>query len=120
MHEDSVMRYFIGFVVLVALLAGPAGGVARAASIEDLVNLRANGVSDDVLIALIQTDGSIFHLSSNDILTLRKRGLSNDVVLAMLQTARPAQASIPSVGPAQDLTQPRRGAGNRSERFPSD
>ena len=45
------------------------------------------GLSDEVLIALIETDGSTFQLSANDILQLHKAGLSNAVILAMQKTA---------------------------------
>lgn len=70
------------------LLAGPLSRPAVAVSVEDLVNLKANGLSDEVLVALIETDGSVFNLSPEDVLALHRRGLSERVLLAMIATAK--------------------------------
>jgi hypothetical protein len=73
------------------LLTSPLlGGTAGAVSVDELFNLKANGLSDDVLVALIEADGSVFHLSSDDVLALHKRGLGERVILAMLASARRA------------------------------
>lgn len=99
-----------------AVLLGPAAGRASATTIEDLVKLKANKtspVSDDVLIALIESDGSIFHLTADDILPLKQKGLSERVIIAMLLTAKktppPADAIEPPVvyqpGPGRVVTQ---------------
>ncbi|HEX5217893.1 MAG TPA: hypothetical protein VFV98_20675 [Vicinamibacterales bacterium] len=95
-------------MLAVLLVIGPAATLAYAVSIADLVNLRANGVSDEILIALIQNDGTVFKLSADDVLELKKRGLSDRVVLAMLlngrrgQTNAPAPAPIPAPPPAAE------------------
>jgi hypothetical protein len=76
------------------LLTGPLVRPAAAVSIEDLFNLKANGLSDDVLVALIETDGSVFRLSADDIITLRRRGLSERVILAMIASGRVQPAPV--------------------------
>jgi hypothetical protein len=81
------LRTIAAAVLLVALAAAPASAV----TIRDLLRLKAAGLSDDVLIALIQTDGSVFHLTADDILALHGQGLSERVILAMIETARKAQ-----------------------------
>lgn len=80
-----------------AVLLGPAVGTASATTIEDLIKLKANKatpVSDDVLIALIESDGSVFHLTADDILPLKQKGLSERVIIAMLLTAKNAKPVI--------------------------
>jgi hypothetical protein len=83
------MRHPIKTWLASLLLVGITAGPALAVSIDDLVNLKSKGVSDAILIALIEADGTIFRLSAPDILNLKKRGLSDDVVLAMINSAKP-------------------------------
>jgi len=93
------MRQIRRVVLAVLLVIGPAATLAHAVTVADLINLRANGVSDEILIALIQNDGTVFKLSADDVLELRKRGLSDRVVLAMLLSGRRGQTNAPA--PAQ-------------------
>ena len=81
------MRHLIRLVLLAGVLAGPASGLAHAVSVEDLILLKANGLSDEVLVALIETDGSVFRLSAEDVTALHTRGLGEKVILAMIRTA---------------------------------
>lgn len=80
-------------VIALALLIGPAVGRAYAVTIRDLVELSKEGVSDAVLIALIETDGSRFKMSVDDIRSVRAQGLSDAVIVAMIRT-RPASAPL--------------------------
>ena len=57
----------IASVLFVLMLAVPATAES-ATSIRDLVQLKAAGLSDDILIALIQSDGSVFNLTADDII----------------------------------------------------
>ena len=70
------------------LLTGPFVTPARAVSVEELFGLKANGLSDDILVALIESDGSIFQLTPDDVVALFRRGLSEKVILAMIATSR--------------------------------
>jgi hypothetical protein len=84
--------------VLIALLTagvslGPAVRAARAVTADDLVNLSAHGLSEEVLVALIETDGSRFSLAPEDVLSLKTRGLNDAVILAMIRTTPPADSS---------------------------
>ena len=84
----------IASVLFVLMLAVPATAES-ATSIRDLVQLKAAGLSDDILIALIQSDGSVFNLTADDIIEVRRQGLSEPVILAMLATRkRPQPAAI--------------------------
>jgi hypothetical protein len=92
------MRHlFLSVAVLAGLSLGPTASTALAVTSEDLINLRANGLGDDILVALIESDGSRFELNASDIVALRRRGLSDRVILAMLVTARtPVPTAVPA------------------------
>jgi hypothetical protein len=79
------------------LLAGPLVPAARAVTVEELLSLKANGLSDDILVALIESDGSVFQLTSDDVVSLHQRGLGEKVILAMIATARKSPAPVPDV-----------------------
>jgi hypothetical protein len=94
------LRPIFASALLVLVSATPAAAV----TIRDLLNLKAAGLSDDILIALIETDGSIFRLSADDVISLHRQGLSERVILAMIDTARRALAAVPQpFEPQSDL-----------------
>jgi hypothetical protein len=82
------MRIITRAALAFLLLVGPAVGTALAVTSSQLVELMKAGLGDDVLIALIQTDGSTFQLTTADILALHKQGLSDKVILAMQASSR--------------------------------
>jgi hypothetical protein len=88
------------------LFAGPLVPPAGAVTVEELFSLKANGLSDDILVALIESDGSVFQLLPDDVVMLFRRGLSEKVILAMIATARrvpppPQQEMMISPAPMQ-------------------
>jgi hypothetical protein len=88
------MRHLARLLLAFVLVTGPAAGAAWAASIEDLAKLKVAGVSDEVLIAFIESEGVVYHLTTGDVLLARGQGLSDNVIVAMLKTATRAQAAI--------------------------
>jgi hypothetical protein len=83
------MRYLTTLSLAVFISIGPGAGASQASTTkEQLIELMRYGLGDDVLIALIQTDGSTFQLSAPDILSLHRQGLSDKVIRAMLGTAK--------------------------------
>jgi hypothetical protein len=80
------MRLWASAVVLTVLALFPAR--ADAVSINDLVALSRSGVSDEILIALIDADRTVFNLNGDQILTLKGAGVSDRVVLKMLRSGR--------------------------------
>lgn len=61
----------------------------------DLIRLAQSGVSDDVIINMIQTRGGRFDLSTDSVITLKSNGVSDRVIVSA-QTAR----QIPAVEPS--------------------
>jgi hypothetical protein len=100
--------------VLLAILAAPP---AAAATIQDLIKLKAAGLSDDILIALIEADGSVFHLKADDVIAIRKEGLSEKVIMAMIATA--VKRTQPVANPAPTVAAPPRAVATRAEAPPA-
>ncbi len=80
---------------LALLIAAP---YAQAITKEDVVKLTQAGLGDEVIIAKIRKDGTVFDLSAADILELKKAGVTAKVLQAMLQAA-PAPAPAPKEEP---------------------
>lgn len=76
------MRRFAAVLVLVCGLAAPA----EAVSLRDLVDLSKQGLGDDLLIALVEAEKSVFHLSAADVKSLKEQGLSDRLLIHLLQT----------------------------------
>ena len=92
-----------GAVLLVAATSSPA----LAVSTRDLVELSKAGLGDDVLVALIEADGTIFNLDAPKILELRAAGVTERVIIAMLRNAsRPAPAAAPTEADPRALAAP--------------
>jgi hypothetical protein len=107
----TIRRWFCA-AALVALTHASLPGPAAAVSLRDLVALAQAGLSDDVLIALVEADGGDFGLDGPRILDLRAQGVSEPVILAMLRVSRERRAAPPaaSAGAEGDLPDPNDGA----------
>ncbi len=55
-------------------------------STDDVKKMTKAGISDDVIISLIDATKSVFYLSSADIIDLKKAGVSQRVINHMIQT----------------------------------
>jgi hypothetical protein len=83
----AVARYASPIALAAAFVF--AGAVpALAVSERDLVALAQAGLSDDVLVALVEADDTVFPLDAPRILELRQQGLSERVIMAMLKNGR--------------------------------
>ena len=102
------MRLAFRIVLGTALVLGLSAGNARAdTTASQLVDLSRAGLSDDILVELIESDGSTFQLTAADVLALHREGLSDKVIVAMARTAKkakpveaPAAAPAPASAPA--------------------
>jgi hypothetical protein len=71
-------------LLFAAALLVPAS--ASAVTVRDIIELTKAGLSDDILMALIDSDRTVFSLDKNEILALKKAGVSEAVMLKMLRT----------------------------------
>lgn len=69
----------------VSLLASRA---ASAITIDQVVSLAKAGVTDTVILALIDRDRTVFAIEPEQIVALQRNGLSEKVILAMLKSGR--------------------------------
>ena len=77
--------------LLVALLIAVGLGVSAPASaltLDEVVALAKSGVSDAVILALIDRDKTIFAIEPAQIAKLQRDGLSEAVILALLKSGR--------------------------------
>ena len=77
-------------LLLAALGLVPAA--AEAVTIRDIIELSKAGLADEVLVAVIDADRTIFTLDADQILELKGAGVSEAVLLKMLRTRREFEA----------------------------
>src|SRR3954469_6401901 len=80
------LRRAVALGVLVAALCIPAP--ALAVTVDEIVGLAHAGVTDAVILALIDREKTFFALEPHQIAKLQSEGLSEPVILAMLKSGR--------------------------------
>src|SRR5215510_10358379 len=76
-------------VLLASLVALSLGaGRAEAVTIRDIIELSKAGLTDSVLLALIEVDRSIFTIDTPTIRKLKDAGVSDAVIVAMIRSGR--------------------------------
>ncbi len=75
------------------ILACFAAGVlvprdASAITVDQIVSLAKSGVTDTVILALIDRDRTVFAIEPEQIVSLQRAGLSEPIILAMLRSGR--------------------------------
>jgi hypothetical protein len=83
------MRAVLPLLLLLALVPTPASAV----SVQQIVALSNSGVSDEVILALIERDKTIFTIDPDELVALKRQGVSQTVVLAMLRSGRSQPAA---------------------------
>jgi hypothetical protein len=78
-------RLLVLGVLAVAVLAPRA---ASAITVDQVVALAKSGVTDTVILALIDRDRTVFAIEPEQIVSLQRDGLSERVILAMLKSGR--------------------------------
>ena len=102
------MRHLL-FAPLVLVLALMSPAPASAVTINDIISLSKAGVSEPVILALIDRDKSVFTLSAEQLVTLQKAGVTDTIVIAMLRGGReepPAAVEPAPIAEAEPLPEP--------------
>ena len=81
-------------VFLLLVLLGCVPATASAVTIDEVVALSKNGVSDQVIVALIERDQTLFTLSPALIMKLQRDGLSDRILLALIKSGRPNEPPL--------------------------
>ena len=97
-HPEVSMRRLV--CIFVALLAFSSAR-ADALTIRDVVELTRAGLGDEVLLALIEVDPSVFPIDTETLKYLKEAGVSQRVIVAMVRSAR----TPPRRAPDQFITQ---------------
>lgn len=71
---------------------------AEAVTIRDIVELSRAGLAPEIIVALIEVDGSVFDLDAPQILDLQANGVSDPVVVAMIRTGLVRMEQPPEAG----------------------
>jgi hypothetical protein len=79
------------------LLAQPA----LALSLRDIVELTKAGLTDEVLVALIEVDKPVFPIDSETLKALKAQGVSERVLIAIIRSGRTPQPAAASVAPEE-------------------
>ena len=84
-------------------------------SVEDIVKLSKDGISEDVLIAKIKKNAKAFDLSPDEIVELKKLGVSDSVVKMLLDPTQPyvAPATAAAASTGSKTKRPRQEVSNR-------
>ena len=87
-------RTVFALLTAVALSAGRA----EAVTIRDLIELTKAGLSDPVLLALIEVDRSVFTIDTATLKQLKAAGVSDQVIVALIRSGRqprPEPVAVP-------------------------
>lgn len=93
------------------LIMSFAAGRADALTVRDMIELSKAGLSDSVLVALIDVDRTVFSIDTATLKELKTGGVSDAVIVAMIHSGRAPQADVPPPPPepepiAQDTSAP--------------
>jgi hypothetical protein len=87
------MRAIFCLLVMLALVPSSASAV----SVQEIVWLSKAGVSEQVVLALIDRDRTIFTIDPAELVSLKKEGVSETIILAMLRSGRQPLPGIEGV-----------------------
>jgi hypothetical protein len=75
---------------------------AEAVTLKEIMELTRSGVSDEVILALIEIDQRVFPIDSETLGTLKQAGVSERVMVAIVKSGRATPPQSPSGPLAQD------------------
>ena len=91
--------------ILLAVFA-LAAGRAEAVTIRDVIELTRAGLSDQVLLALIEVDRGVFAIDTATVKQLKDAGVSEAVIVALIRSGRTPRAPEPTAEPARTTYEP--------------
>jgi hypothetical protein len=96
------MRRFV-LLLLPVLALCPAR--ADAITVRDIVELSRAGLGDDVLLALIEVDPSVFPIDAATLKAIKAAGVSDRVIVAMVRSSRTPPPPLDPVAAPEDVPQ---------------
>ena len=96
-------RVLLALVTAIAVTAGRA----EAVTVRDIIELSKAGLGEDVLLALIEVDRSVFSIDAETLKQLKKNGVSDTVIVAMIRSGRTPPPEPVAPPPPEPEPQPR-------------
>ena len=78
---------------------------ASAVTIDEVVALSKSGISEQVIVAVIERDQTLFTLSPTLIMKLQRDGLSDRILLALIKSGRANEPPVPT-SPVEPVAAP--------------
>ncbi len=91
-------------LVFVMLSLAPAR--ADAITLQEIIEFTRSGLSDDVLVALIEVDARVYPVDGATLKKLRDAGVSDRVIIAMIKSGRTPAPTTPPTDLLGKATQP--------------
>lgn len=85
---DSVMRALHAVAVVLVTVFALAPAPVSAATVEQIVALSKAGVSEAVILALLDRDRTLLTIEPDQLVALKRDGLSDAIITAMLKSGR--------------------------------
>ncbi len=87
----------VGRLVMLAAIVAVSAPRAEAITLREIVELTKAGLSEEVLLALIEVDQRIFSIDSETVKSLRDAGVSPRVIVAIVKSGRmpPVEPVVP-------------------------
>lgn len=95
--------WLLARVVMVVVSLGASAGRAEAITLKEIIELTRAGLSDDVLLALIEVDQRVFAIDPETLKLLKDAGVSPRVIVAIVKSGRTPQ---PQPDPIVDVQPP--------------
>jgi hypothetical protein len=98
------------WLLTLSLLLVPVGGFAQSQvpSVKDIISLSKAGLGDEVILALIEVNGSVYPTDAETLKGLKGAGVSPAVIVAMVKSGRQpliAEPPIPVEAPLEPQPQ---------------
>jgi len=82
-------------VVATAATLAVSAQPAQALTIRDVIELTRAGLTDDVLVALIEVDGGVYATDTTTLKSLKEAGVSDRVMIALIRSGRDRRLEEP-------------------------
>jgi hypothetical protein len=93
----------VRLLIMVVALIGVSISRAEAITLREIVELTRAGLSDDVLLALIEVDQRVFEIDPDTLKALKDAGVSTRVIVAIVKSGR---TPAPPAEPVVDIVPP--------------
>ena len=84
------------WLVLVLALGLFTPSRADAVTLDEVVALSKSGMSEQVILALIERDQTLYTMTPAQLMKLQREGLSDTILLALIKSGRPNEAPVPA------------------------